>query len=60
MIVEQPKCVFTSRLMAASEAIPKVLAGLLGDVYRKLSAMYATNDFTDAHIKREQYWQGKN
>jgi hypothetical protein len=48
--------------MAASEGISKVLMVLLGDVYRKLSAMhrmYATYYFTNAHSKREEYWQGK-
>lgn len=44
--------------MAASEAIPEVLAVLLGGVYGGLSGSHATNDFTDAHIRRNENWQG--
>ena len=43
--------------MAVSEAIPEVLAVLLGDVYKKLSAKHATNDFNTAHIRTNEYWQ---
>jgi hypothetical protein len=42
--------------MAVLETIPKVLVVLLGDVYRILSAMYATNDISNAHIR---YWKGE-
>ena len=45
--------------MAASEAIPEVLAVLLGDVYGKLSAINVTNGPTKAHIKNSEYQQGK-
>lgn len=44
--------------MSASEAIPEVPAVLLGDVCEKVSAMHATNNFDNAHIRRNGYWQG--
>lgn len=44
--------------MAASEAIPEVLAVLLGGIYGDSSGSHATNDFTDAHIRRNETWQG--
>ena len=45
--------------MAASEAIPEVLAVLLGDVYRDLSAIRATNELINAYIRRNGNWQAK-
>ena len=52
MKCESSKYTFTSRLLAASEAVPEVLAMLLGDFYENLSASHVTNDFTDARIRR--------
>lgn len=56
MKCESSKYTFTSHLLAASEAVPEVLAVLLGDFYENLSASHATNDFTDARIRRNGNW----